>query len=43
VACIGKNRNAYRDLVEKYEGRKLFGKSQRLWDGNVKMDHKEIR
>jgi hypothetical protein len=35
---MGKRRGAYRDLVEKPEGRRLLGRPRRRWEDNIKMD-----
>jgi hypothetical protein len=42
VARMGENRNAYRLLVEKSEGRRPLGRPRRRWLGNIKMDLLEI-
>jgi hypothetical protein len=41
VARMGKNRNAYRILVGKPEGKRPLGRSKRRWV-DVKMDHREM-
>jgi hypothetical protein len=41
VARMGKNRNAYRILVGKPEGKKPLGRPRRRWLDKVKMDHRE--
>jgi hypothetical protein len=38
VARIGEERNAYRILVGKPEGRRPLGRPRRRWVGNIKMD-----
>jgi hypothetical protein len=38
----GENRNAYRVLVEKPEGKKPQGRPRRRWEYNIKMDLREI-
>jgi hypothetical protein len=43
VARMGVNRNAYRILVGKPEGKKLVGKPRRRWVDNIKMDVREIK
>jgi hypothetical protein len=35
-------RNAYRILVEKPEGKRLLGRPRRRWFDNIKMDLREI-
>jgi hypothetical protein len=42
VAGMGKNRKAYRLLVEKPEGKRPLGRSKRRWVDNIKMDLLEI-
>jgi hypothetical protein len=42
VACMGKRRGAYRALVGKPEGRRLFGRPRRRWEDNIKMDLREV-
>jgi hypothetical protein len=42
VARIGENRNVYRLLVGKPEGKRPLGKSRRGWIDNIKMDLLEI-
>jgi hypothetical protein len=39
---MGKNRNAYRILVGKPEGKRLLGRPRRTWVDNIKMDLREI-
>jgi hypothetical protein len=36
------NRNAYRILMGKPEGRRPLGRSRRRWVDNIKMDFREI-
>jgi hypothetical protein len=36
------NRNAYRSLVGKPEGKKLIGRCRRRWEDNIKMDLRKI-
>jgi hypothetical protein len=38
VARIGENRNAYRILVGKPEGKRSLGKPRRRWLDNIKID-----
>jgi hypothetical protein len=38
----GEKRNAYRVLVGKPEGERLLGRPRRKWEGNVKMDLRDI-
>jgi hypothetical protein len=42
VAQIGENRNAYRLLVGKPEGRRPLGKSRHRWVDNISMDLVEV-
>jgi hypothetical protein len=42
VARMGANRNAYRVLVEKPEGKRPLGRPRRRWEDNVKIDLGEI-
>ena len=36
------SRNAFRDLVGKPEGKRPLGRPRRTWEGNIKMDLKEV-
>jgi hypothetical protein len=38
----GENRNAYRGLVRKPEGKIPLGTPRRRWENNIKMDLREI-
>jgi hypothetical protein len=38
----GEKRNAYRILVGKPEGKRPLGRPRRKWEGNIKMDVREI-
>ncbi|KAJ4445523.1 hypothetical protein ANN_12203 [Periplaneta americana] len=42
VACMGESRNAYRVLVGRPEGNRPLGRSRRRWEGNIKMDLREV-
>jgi hypothetical protein len=42
VARMGANRNAYRILVGKSDGKRLLGRPRRGWVDNIKMDLREI-
>jgi hypothetical protein len=42
VARTGENRNAYRILVGKLEGKRPLRRSRRRWVDNIKIDHREI-
>jgi hypothetical protein len=38
----GENRNAYRILVGKQEGKRQLGRPRRMWNENIKMDLREL-
>jgi hypothetical protein len=42
VATMGKERNTYRILVGKPEGKRPLGRPRRRWVDNIKMDLREI-
>ena len=42
VARIGEGRGVYRVLVKKPEGKRPLGRARRRWEGNIKMDLKEV-
>jgi hypothetical protein len=42
VAIMGENRNAYRLLVGKPEGKGPLGRPRRRWVGNIRMDLGEV-
>jgi hypothetical protein len=42
VAQMGANRNAYRILVGKTEGKRPLGRPRRRWMDNIKMNLKEM-
>jgi hypothetical protein len=42
VARMGAERNAYRILVGKGEGKRPLGRPRRRWEDNIKMDLREI-
>jgi hypothetical protein len=42
VTCIGEKMNAYRDSVEKSEGKRPMGRPTRRWKVNIKVDLREI-
>ncbi|KAJ4439183.1 hypothetical protein ANN_15142 [Periplaneta americana] len=42
VARMGESRNAYRVLVGKPEGKRPLGRPRRRWEGNIKMDLREV-
>jgi hypothetical protein len=39
---MGERRRAYRALVGKPEGRRPLGRPGRRWEGNIKMDFREV-
>jgi hypothetical protein len=39
---MGKNRNAYRMLVGKPEGKRSLGRTRRRWEDNIKIDLRDI-
>jgi hypothetical protein len=42
VELMGASRGVYRVLVEKSEGKRLFGRPRRRWEDNIKMDLQEV-
>jgi hypothetical protein len=42
VARKGENRNAYRILVGKPEGKRPLGRHRHRWEDNIRMDVREI-
>jgi hypothetical protein len=42
IARMGENRNAYRLLVGKPEGRRPLGRPRRRWVDNIRMDFGEV-
>jgi hypothetical protein len=42
VARMGERRGEYRALVGKPEGRRQLGRPRRRWEGNIKMDLREV-
>ncbi|KAJ4444396.1 hypothetical protein ANN_06188 [Periplaneta americana] len=42
LARMGECRNAYRVLVGKHEGKRPSLKPRRRWEGNIKMDLREV-
>ena len=42
VARMEQSRNAYRVLVGKPEGKRPLGRTRRRWEGNIKMDLREV-
>jgi len=42
VACMGKRRGAYRDLVGKPEGTRPLGRLRHTWEFNIKKDLQEV-
>jgi hypothetical protein len=39
---MGERRGAYRVLVEQPEGRRPLGRPRHGWEGNIKMDFREL-
>jgi hypothetical protein len=39
---MGERRGAYRDLVEKSEGKRTLGRPSRRWEDNIKLDLQEL-
>jgi hypothetical protein len=39
---MGKRRGVYRVLVRKLEGKGPLGRPRRRWEGNIKIDFKEV-
>ncbi|KAJ4444873.1 hypothetical protein ANN_06670 [Periplaneta americana] len=39
---MGESRNAYRVLVGRPEGKRSLGRPRRRWEGNIKMDLREV-
>jgi hypothetical protein len=39
---MGENKNAYRILMGKPEGKRPLGRPRRRWEDNIKMDLREI-
>jgi len=42
VACMGEEREVYRVLVGKPEGRRPLGRPRRRWVDNIRMDLQEV-
>jgi hypothetical protein len=42
VARMGEERKVYRDLMERPEGKRPFGRPRRRWEDGIKMDLREI-
>jgi hypothetical protein len=42
VACIGEIKNVYKIWAGKPEGRRQVGRPRCRWEGNIKMNFKEI-
>jgi len=42
VARMGEMRNAYKILVGKPEGKRPLGRSRHRWEGNIRMDLREV-
>jgi hypothetical protein len=42
IARMGEKRNSYMVLVGNREGKRPLGRLRRRWEGNIKMDLKEI-
>jgi hypothetical protein len=42
VACMGEERNVYKVLMEKPEGKRPLGRPIRRWEDGIRMDLREI-
>jgi hypothetical protein len=42
VSLMGEKRNVYRILMGKPEGKRPLGRPRRRWEGNIRMDLREI-
>jgi hypothetical protein len=42
VACMGEERNVYRVLMEKPEGKRPLGRQRHRWEDGIRMDLREI-
>jgi hypothetical protein len=42
VAPMGEMRSVYKILVTKPEGKRPLGRRRRIWEGNIRMDLREI-
>jgi hypothetical protein len=42
VASMGEMRNAYNIFVVKHDGNRPLGRPRRRWEGNIRMDLREI-
>jgi hypothetical protein len=42
VARMGEERNVYKDLLGKQEGKRPLGRSRRGWEDGIRMDLREI-
>ena len=42
VACMGEEREVYRVLVGKPEGKRPLGRHRRRWVNNIRMDLQEV-
>jgi hypothetical protein len=42
VACLGEERNVYKDLVGKPEGKRPLGRPRHRWEDGIRMNLKEI-
>jgi hypothetical protein len=42
VARMGEGRGVYRTLIGRPEGKRPLGRPRRMWEDNIKMDHREI-
>jgi hypothetical protein len=42
VACMGEERNVYKVLMGKSEGKRPLGRPRHRWENGIRMDHREV-